>query len=351
MDVKTVGVIGAGAWGTALACSLARGGHSVEVWAMEEDVVSSINSEHENKRYLPGYALEPSLKASSDIRKVADNKDFIIMGSPSLYLAPTIAKFSDLPSIASGKSIICALTKGFVPSQSGPKFVLETMEEALPDCYKDATVYIAGPSHAEEVAMGKITGLITASNHHRNAIRVRDLLRASKGLLAYASFDTIGVQVCAAVKNVVAVVYGSLDALSQTSSIFGDNTESLLMAAGLNEIQKIGVALGATHPQTFTSISGVGDLDVTCKSKYGRNRKFGQDIIQTDMLDRFANLDDLIANVKKVGYLPEGAIACKYVHQIAEQHNLKLPICDALFRVLNKEATAQECLEELVGLR
>ncbi|MBQ5498566.1 MAG: glycerol-3-phosphate dehydrogenase, partial [Treponema sp.] len=103
--------------------------------------------------------------------------------------------------------------------------------------------------------------------------------------------------------------------------------------------------------QTFTSISGVGDLDVTCKSKYGRNRKFGQDIIQTDMLDRFADLDDLIANVKKVGYLPEGAIACKYVHQIAEKHNLKLPICDALFRVLNKEATAQECLEELVGLR
>ncbi|MBP5436810.1 MAG: NAD(P)H-dependent glycerol-3-phosphate dehydrogenase [Treponema sp.] len=351
MDVKTVGVIGAGAWGTALACSLARGGHSVEVWAMEEDVVSSINNEHENKRYLPGYALEPSLKASSDIRKVADNKDFIIMGSPSLYLAPTIAKFSDLPSIKSGKSIICALTKGFVPSQSGPKFVLETMEEALPECYKDATVYIAGPSHAEEVAMGKITGLITASNHHRNAIRVRDLLRASKGLLAYASFDTIGVQVCAAVKNVVAVVYGSLDALSQTSSIFGDNTESLLMAAGLNEIQKIGVALGATHPQTFTSISGVGDLDVTCKSKYGRNRKFGQDIIQTDMLNRFTDLDDLIANVKKVGYLPEGAIACKYVHQIAEKHNLKLPICDALFRVLNKEATAQECLEELVGLR
>ena len=199
--------------------------------------------------------------------------------------------------------------------------------------------------------MGKITGLITASNHHRNAIRVRDLLRASKGLLAYASFDTIGVQVCAAVKNVVAAVYGSLDALAETSDIFGDNTESLLMAAGLNEIQKIGVALGATHPQTFTSISGVGDLDVTCKSKYGRNRKFGQDIIKTDMLERFKDLDDLIANVHKVGYLPEGAIACKYVHQIAEQKNLKLPICNALYRVLNKEASAQECLEELVGLR
>jgi glycerol-3-phosphate dehydrogenase (NAD(P)+) len=133
--------------------------------------------------------------------------------------------------------------------------------------------------------------------------------------------------------------------------VFGDNTESLLLAAGLNEIQSIGFALGATHPQTFTSISGVGDLDVTCKSKYGRNRRFGQDIIKTDMLSRFENLDDLIANVKKVGYLPEGAIACKYVHQIAEEKKLRLPICDALYRVLNKELTPQECMMELVGRR
>jgi glycerol-3-phosphate dehydrogenase (NAD(P)+) len=195
--------------------------------------------------------------------------------------------------------------------------------------------------------MGKITGLITASEHHRNAIRMRDMMRVP-GLMVYASFDTIGVQVCAAVKNVIAVVYGSLDALAETSDTFGDNTESLLMAAGLNEIQTIGFAMGATHPQTFTSISGVGDLDVTCKSKYGRNRRFGQDIIKTDMLSRFKDLDDLIANVNKIGYLPEGAIACKYVHQIAEQKNLKLPICNALYRLLNKELTPQECLMSLV---
>lgn len=349
MDSKTVGIIGAGAWGTAMGTALARGGHSVEVWAMEEDVVDSINNEHENKRYLPGYKLSEGLTASGDIKKVASGKEFIIVGSPSLYIAPTIRQFADVPNITEGKTVIGALTKGFVPNESGlPKFVLETMESALPECYKDGTVYIAGPSHAEEVALGKITGLITASDHHRNAIRMRDLLRVP-GIMAYASFDPIGVQVCAAVKNVIAVVYGSLDAMAETSEIFGDNTESLLMAAGLNEIQTIGFAMGATHPETFTSISGVGDLDVTCKSKYGRNRRFGQDIIKTDMLSRFENLDDLIANVKKIGYLPEGAIACKYVHQIAEEKSLKLPICDALYRLLNRELTPMECLMKLVN--
>ncbi len=347
MDCKKVAIIGAGAWGTAVACALARGGHNVEIWAMEDDVVESINTKHENERYLPGYRLFPTLRAGKDIKAVAADKDFIILASPSLYLASTIRQFVDVPNVQDGTSIIGSLTKGFVPSEGLPKFVLESMEEALPPCYKNATVYIAGPSHAEEVALGKITGLITASEHHRNAIRMRDMMRV-QGLMVYASFDTIGVQVCAAVKNVIAVMYGSLDAIAETSDIFGDNTESLLLAAGLNEIQTIGVAMGSKQPQTFTSISGVGDLDVTCKSKFGRNRRFGQDIIKTDMLSKFRDLDDLIANVKEIGYLPEGAIACKYVHEIEVAKNLRLPICNALYRMLNKEITPQECLVELV---
>lgn len=349
METLSIGIIGAGAWGTALGTALASGGHRVQLWAMEEDVVESINKEHENKRYLSGYRLNDSVTCCQDIKKVAEDKDVLILATPSLYLASTINRFTDVKNIQDGSTIVASITKGFVPSDDIPHFVLETMENALPECYKGCTVYIAGPSHAEEVALGKITGLIAASNHHRNAIKVRDMLRAVKGIMAYASFDTIGVQVCAAVKNVIAVVYGSMDALAETSDIFGDNTESLLMAAGLNEIQQIGFAMGATHAATFTSISGVGDLDVTCKSKFGRNRKFGQDLIKTDMLNRFSNLDDLIANIKKVGYLPEGAIACKYVHQIAEKKNLKLPICNALYEVLNKEKTPEQCLKDLVN--
>ena len=351
MEKQSVGIIGAGAWGTALGTALARGGHDVQIWALEDDVVESINSKHENTRYLPGYTLDKGMTAVSDIKEAAAGKQYLIMASPSLYLAPTITKFTDVPNIKDGSTIIASLTKGFVPTSDGtPRFVLETMESALPECYKDSTVYVAGPSHAEEVALGKLTGLISASSNHRNAVRVRDLLRV-KGIMAYASFDTVGVQVCAAVKNVIATVYGIVDAMAETSELFGDNAESLLMAAGLNEIQKIGFAMGATHAQTFTSISGVGDLDVTCKSKYGRNRRFGQDIIKNGMLEQFKNLDDLIANVKKVGYLPEGAIACKYVHTIEQEKHLKLPICDALYRVLNKEITPFEVLEEILRLQ
>lgn len=347
MESKRVGVIGAGAWGSGLAQAIARGGHLVELWAMEQDVVDSINREHENKRYLPGFPLSENLTASTDIRQVAADKEFLILASPSLYLASTAASIVDVPSICDGSTIVGVLTKGFVPSAKGPRLVLEMLEDELPACYRHGLVYISGPSHAEEVAMGKLTGLIVASEHPLNSIRFRELLRVP-GLMAYSSLDVVGVQICAAAKNVIAVVFGSLDAVAEHSDIFGDNTESFLLAAGLNEIQKLGFALGATHAETFTSIAGVGDLDVTCRSKYGRNRRFGQDIIKTDILSRFKDLDDLIARIGEVGYLSEGAVACKYVHQISEQHGLRLTICDGLYRILNKEIAPMDFLQELL---
>ena len=349
MSEKTVGIIGGGAWGTGIAQALARGGHRVEIWALEEDVVASINNEHENKRFLPGFKLEPSITCSNDIWQVAFGKEFLFVASPSIFLAQTLAKINTVPNIVDGSTVIAALTKGFVPSPTGPKLILETIESALPEVYKDCTVYVAGPSHAEEVAMGKITGLVAASLNPKNSIRVRELLKVP-GLMVFSSFDIIGTQICAAAKNVIAAVYGAMDAISETSDIVGDNTESLLLAAGLNEIQTLGFAMGATHTETFTSVSGVGDLDVTCKSKYGRNRRFGQDIVKTDMLTRFKDIDDLIANVGKIGYLPEGAIACKYVHEIAQKKDLKLPLCNALYKVLNKESTVEQMVKELLNL-
>lgn len=347
MDSKAVGILGGGAWGTGLAQALARGGHKVQMWALEPEVKESVNTEHENKRYLPGYTLSENLTVSNDIIEVASDKEFLIVASPSLFLASTIKKVTSVPTIADGTTVIAAVTKGFVPTSDGPRLVLETIENVLPGIYKGNTVYVAGPSHAEEVAMGKLTGLIAASENPKNSIRVRELLRVP-GLMVYSSFDVIGVQICAAAKNVIAVVYGALDAVSEHSQIFGDNSESLLMAAGLNEIQILGMAMGATHPETFTSISGVGDLDVTCKSKYGRNRRFGQDIIKSDILSKFSNLDDLIANIGKIGYLPEGAVACKYIHEICERKNIKLTICDGLYRILNKEIRPLDFLDELL---
>ena len=350
MESKNVGIIGGGAWGTGMAQALARGNHKVQIWALEDEVVESINKEHENKKFLPGYKLSDSITCSKDIVEVATGKEFLIIASPSLYLASTLAKIVNVPNIADGSTVIASLTKGFVPSAEGPKLILETMESALPEIYKDCTVYVAGPSHAEEVAMGKLTGLVAASLNPKNSIRVRELMRVP-GLMVYSSFDVVGVQICAAAKNVVACVYGALDAITETSELFGDNTESLLMAAGLNEIQTLGFAMGATHAETFTSISGVGDLDVTCKSKYGRNRRFGQDIVKTDMLTKFTSIDDFIANVGKIGYLPEGAIACKYVHDIGIKKDLRLPLTDALYKILNKESTVDEAINDLLKLK
>ncbi|MDE5797551.1 MAG: glycerol-3-phosphate dehydrogenase, partial [Treponemataceae bacterium] len=254
MNAKQVGVIGAGAWGSGLAQALARGGHKVELWAREQDVVDAINNEHENKRYLPGFPLSENLSASTDIRHVASDKAFLILASPSLYLVDTVRQFLDVPTIQDGSTTIGVLTKGFVASPDGPKLILETLEDALPASYKGSLVYISGPSHAEEVAMGKLTGLVAASEHPMNTIRFRELLRVP-GLMAYSSLDVVGVQICAAAKNVIAVVYGSLDAVAEHSDIFGDNAESLLLAAGLNEIQALGFAMGATHAETFTSIA------------------------------------------------------------------------------------------------
>ena len=348
MESKSVGVLGGGAWGTGLAQALANGGHKVQMWALEPEVKESVNNEHENKRYLPGYKLSENLTVSNDIIEVATDKEFIIIASPSLFLASTIRKITSVPNVADGSTIFAALTKGFVPSKDGPKLVLETIENTLPGIYKGNTVYVAGPSHAEEVAMGKLTVLVAASENPKNSIKVRELMRVP-GLMVYSSFDVIGVQICSAAKNVIAVVYGAMDAIAEHSQVFGDNAESLLMAAGLNEIQTLGMAMGATHPETFTSISGVGDLDVTCKSKFGRNRRFGQDIIKSDILSKFKNLDDLIENIGKVGYLPEGAVACKYIHEICERKGIKLTICDGLFRVLNKEIRPLQLMTELMN--
>jgi len=344
---QSIGVIGAGAWGTAMAMSLARQGHHVELWALEKDVVESINLRHENERFLPGFKAPENLKASSDIKAVATDKNFLILASPSLYLARTMQGLLDVPNIKNGSTCIGVLTKGFIPSAKGPRLILETLEEVLPECYAKNLVYIAGPSHAEEVAIGKVTGLIAASENPMNSIRFREVLK-SRGLLVFSSLDVIGVQICAAAKNVVAIAFGCLDAIAKKSDVFGDNTESLLFAAGLNEIQTIGRAMGATHPETFTSLSGVGDLDVTCRSKFGRNQRFGHDIIENSILDRFKDIDDLIARISEIGYLPEGAIACKYVQEISEAQGIKLPICNGLYRILNKELRPVEFIQQIL---
>ncbi len=343
-----IGVIGAGAWGTAAAKLLAENGNDVTLWCLEPELAEAVNVAHENKLYLPGVILPERVKATTDPLEAANGRDVIVLAVPSLFLLGVVRRILTAPNVMEGKSLIAVLTKGFIPTQRGPRLIVETLEDHLPGFFRGNIVYVSGPSHAEEVSRGFVTGLIAASENGRNAIRVRELFK-SKRMLVFPSLDVVGVQICAAVKNVIAIAFGMLDAVKATSEVFGDNTESLLLAAGLNEIQALGAALGSTHPETFTSISGVGDLDVTCRSVHGRNRRFGREIVEKDILAKFKGIDDLIERIREVGYLPEGVVACKYAMSLAAERKVSMPIANGVFRILDKAISPREFLEEFVG--
>ncbi len=338
-----IAILGAGAWGTAIGKVLAERGQPVQIWSYEGPVAADINERHLNTAYLPGVPLPALLHASTDIVSVAEGADHVVMAIPSLYLLPGLKGILGCASIREGRAIISILTKGFIETPSGIKLITEAMEDYLPGMYRGKLVYVSGPSHAIEVAQGKLTGLISASRSGRNSIRVRELLSGGS-LVVFSSLDVRGVQVSAALKNVVALAFGMLDALKESSDRFGDNTESLLLAAGLNEIQAVGRFMGATHAETFTSIAGVGDLDVTCRSVHGRNRRFGREIILKGLIDGCASIDQVIEKRPTFGYIAEGVVTAKWVHALAERRRLVLPIISGVYRILNRQAAP---LEEL----
>ncbi len=354
---ERIGVIGAGAWGTALAKVLAECGHEVSIWCNEAETARDIKEKGRNERFLPGVVLPRGVGADIDPLAVATGKDAIVLAVPSPYLMGVVRRILSAPNVMDGESLFIVVTKGFIPAREGsaePQLILETLENRLPGFYRGNTVYLSGPSHAEEVSRGMITGLAAASQNGRNAIRARELFRGSR-VLVFPSLDTVGVQVCAAAKNVVAIAFGMLDAIAARDggeggpAEFGDNTESLLLAAGLNEMQALGTALGATHPETFTSIAGVGDLDVTCRSIHGRNRRFGREIVEKGLLEGFRDLDDLLARIGELGYLPEGAVACKQIHAIAAGRNLELPIMGGVHGILDRKAEPLAFLEDYLA--
>ena len=342
---KTVGILGAGAFGTAIAKIIAEKGIDVTLWSFEQDVADEINQKHTNK-YLPGVILPQNITAVTNIKKAALDKEYIILSSPSLFILNTVKDIISVPNIMEGISKIAVIAKGFLEGPKGPQLLLDTIENYLPGFYKGNVVYISGPSHAEEVARGKITGLISSCANPRMSILFRELL-STETVQVFSSLDVVGVQVSAAVKNVIAIAFGLLDALKEISDRVGDNTESYLFAVGLNEIQRLGMALGATHSETFTSLAAVGDLHVTCRSLYGRNRRFGSEIINKKVLDQFTDLDDMIKNFSKLGYLPEGIIAARFASQLADQYKLKLPMIQAVYKMINKEISPVEAVKSL----
>ncbi len=341
---QKVSVLGAGAYGTAIARTLARNKHEVTLWSYDEAHAARINEKNENVSRLPGITLPDTLRAVSSLEEACIGRDALIFAVPSLYLMDIIRQVLFFEDIVESIPRIAAVTKGFIPGKRGIQFVLEAMEGYLPGAYKNHLVYISGPSHAEEMGRDMLTGLISASADPKNALYFRNLLKGPS-LMVFPSLDVIGVQVSAAAKNIIAIAFGILDALKGINSQVGDNTESLLFAAGLNEIQTLGTTLGSTHPETFTSIAGVGDLDVTCHSQHGRNRRFGRQIVLDKIIDPFSDIDSLIEHIDDIGYLPEGVPATKYAMEMVQNRSLKLPVIQRVFRILNREMEPLELIE------
>ncbi|AHH08335.1 NAD(P)H-dependent glycerol-3-phosphate dehydrogenase [Borrelia anserina] len=332
----TISIVGAGAWGTAVAKVLAdKFKHNILIWSFEKDVRDSINNDHENVKYLKDIRLPDNLIASSNLFDVVSQSDYVFVVTPSLY---TLNILNELKNVCYTKKFkLAILTKGFITIDGKLCTIVEAAESILSG-YKDEITYIAGPSHAEEVGLGVITGLVAASNNRDNAFEFINLFNDTSISMFYSN-DVLGVQIAAALKNIFAIAFGILDEYKNTNLI-GDNTESFLFSVSLSDMKNIAFKLGTCNAETFLFLAGSGDLDVTCRSVFGRNRRFGREIVNKNILEGLVDIDDLINNIHKIGYLPEGIFAAKEVSLLfkslgsdSNDHSL----ANIVYKILNKE--------------
>ncbi len=313
-----ISVLGAGSWGTTLACLLANNGHKVYLWEINEQAAEKLDKE----RLIPfigGATIPQSVVVSSDLN-IINETEAVLFVVPSHFLRSTVMSIKKL-NINLGEKLIISATKGI--ENKTLLRVSQIIEEIYPET-KDKIVALSGPSHAEEVSK-KIPTLVTsASKNEELAIKVRDLFN-NDYFRVYTQDDIIGVELGASLKNVFAIAGGIIDGLN-----FGDNTKAAIISRGLIELIKLGVALGGKE-KTFYGLSGVGDLMVTCFSKHSRNRNLGE------MLAKGKTLEQAEQELKMVA---EGVKTCLSAYELGEKYNIELPIINEVYEILfNKKDT------------
>ena len=321
--MANIAVIGAGGWGTALAVMAHQYGNTVSLWSPFEEEVAAIRRHDEHKKLLPGVAVPPSIRLTTSIACAA-GADLVIMAVPSFAIRSTAARLADVIRPA---AIIANAGKGL--EDATLKRFTQVIAEAAPAA---RVVALSGPSHAEEVARGVPTTVVSASEDLAAAERVQELLM-NPSFRIYVNRDVTGVELGGALKNVVALAAGVVDGLDM-----GDNTKAALMTRGLAEMARLGVALGA-QADTFAGLSGMGDLIVTCGSMHSRNRRAGILIGQGHTPE---------AAVKIVGTV-EGYLAARAAWQLAQQSGVEMPITEQCYRVCYEGQDPKEALRALMG--
>ena len=319
-----VSVVGSGAWGTALAIRLHHNGHDVTMWTFEKDLIEEMEATRRNPR-LPGAVLPEGLKISGDYACVRGSR-LVVIASPSFPMRSVcrgVAPFID------ESAVVVSVTKGIEDN------TCKRMSEIVAEETGRPVVVLTGPSHAEEVSLDIPTGLVAACADQSLAEFVQDAFM-SQNLRVYTGADPVGAELGAALKNVIALCAGICDGLGH-----GDNTKAMLMTRGLTELARLGVAMGA-NKDTFTGLSGVGDLIVTCTSMHSRNRRAGILIGQGKSVQ---------AAMQEVGAVVEGYYAAKSAWQLAQKMGVEMPITEAAYRVLYEGMSARDMTQELLTRR
>ncbi|MGI6105095.1 MAG: NAD(P)H-dependent glycerol-3-phosphate dehydrogenase [Raoultibacter sp.] len=319
-----VSVIGAGSWGTALAQTLALNGHNVGFWARKASVVAAVNNEHRNPRYLSDFALSENIVATSSHADALRFAHAAVIVTPSSLLrgvAQAMAQVvdSDFPVIICSKGV--EEGSGMLP--------VEIFESEMGGLHRFAV--LSGPNHAEEV-IRKIPAATVIASSSQETAEFFQVLFASDTFRTYISDDVVGVELCAAFKNVIAIAVGLSYGLG-----YGDNTAALLVTRGLAEMSRLVQACGG-QAITCMGLAGAGDLIATCMSEHSRNRRFGE------MLSKGKNLDDFIEETHMVA---EGAYACKTLKTLADLHRVELPITQVVRSVVWEGANIEAAAVEL----
>jgi len=324
---KIITVLGAGSWGTALSIVLSQKGYKIRLWNKNKQLIEEIEKDRENKKYLPGIKIPHNVDLEADLEKALYKSDIVLFTVPShafreiLKLAkPYIRKETVVVNGAKGLEVDTLYR------------LSEVYQEEMPANYLNYSV-ISGPSHAEEVSRNMPTALVVSAFNKKIQEYVQETFMLPT-LRIYTNNDLVGVELGGALKNVIALATGILEGIG-----FGDNAKAALITRGLAEITRLGVKLGA-NPITFSGLTGLGDLIVTCTSWYSRNRRAGIEI------GKGKKLDEVLSSI---GMVVEGVKTTKAVYELSKIYNVDMPITEQTYYVLYENLSPLSAVQNLLN--
>ena len=322
--MANVGVMGAGRWGTALALLLHSNGHQVTVWSINEEEVEMLSKEREHKSKLPGVKIPEDMVFTSDMETAIKEKDFLVLAVPSAFTRGTARNMK--PFVKEGQ-IIVDVAKGI--EEDTLMTLSQQIEEEIPQAN---VAVLSGPSHAEEVGRGLPTAVVIGAKTEETARYLQEMFM-NHVFRVYISSDMLGMELGGALKNVIALAAGIADGMG-----YGDNTKAALITRGIAEIARLGVKMGGAI-ESFTGLTGIGDLIVTCASVHSRNRKAGY------LMGQGKTMEEAMAEVKMV---VEGVYSAKAAAKLGKKYGVALPIVDKVNEVLFEGKDPKEAVDELM---